>query len=340
MTRLVVRDCGPMSSLQDSGRVGWRRFGVSASGAMDRLSQAHANVLVGNDPGAATIEMTLLGGTFEAAEGPVRIAVSGASAKVTVDGRLIAAGSSAMLRAGEAVTVGPSHTGVFIYLAVAGGFEIDPMLGSLSLHPRAGIGGIGGRPLRAGDELPIAGPSPSGPELTVGPPSLEPDASIRVVLGPQDDHFGENAIATFLSAAYSVSPEADRMGYRLAGTTIPHLRGFNIVSDGIVPGSVQVPGSGVPIVMMADHQTTGGYPKIATVITPDLRVIAQRRPGDSVRFAAVSVEEAHELARAHRHLLAGLAARAAPVRGGLPDVEKLLGLNLAGAATDALAPEP
>ena len=325
-----------MTSLQDSGRVGWRRFGISASGPMDRLAHAHANVLVGNAADKAVIEMTLLGGTFQAADGPVRIAVSGAPSKVTIAGRTVQPGTSATLRAGEAVTVGPSQAGVFTYLAVGGGFGLAPALGSLSLHPRAAIGGFAGRSLRAGDELPVAG-APSGPELTLEPPSLGPDAPVRVVLGPQADHFSSEAVAAFLSATYTVSPEADRMGYRLAGPAIPHLAGFNIVSDGIVPGSIQLPGSGVPIVMMADHQTTGGYPKIATIVTPDLRIMAQRRPGDSVRFVAISVEGAHELARSHRELLAGLAARATPVRGELPDVETLLGLNLAGTATDALA---
>jgi biotin-dependent carboxylase-like uncharacterized protein len=329
-----------MTSLQDAGRIGWRRFGVSTSGAMDRLAQAHANVLVGNGPDTAVIEMTLMGGTFEVAGGPVRIALAGAPAKATAAGNPLALGSSVTLQPGESVSVGPSQAGVFTYLAVAGGIRLGPMLGSLSLHPRAGIGGLDGRPLQAGDELPV-GEAPSGaPELTLDPPPLAPEAPIRVVLGPQADHFDADAINAFLSTPYSVSAEADRMGYRLAGPAIPHLRGFNIVSDGIAPGSVQVPGSGVPIVMMADHQTTGGYPKIATVITPDLRILAQRRPGEPVRFAAISIEEAHALARAHRLELAGLAARATARRGGLPDVETLLGLNLAGEAIHALASEP
>ena len=327
-----------MTSLQDAGRVGWRRFGVSDSGAMDRLALAHANVLVGNGPGAAAIEFTLMGGTFEAADGPVRIAVSGAPANVTVAGRPLPSGQSATLQPGDAVTVGPSQAGVFMYLAIAGGFAVAPALGSLSLHPRAGIGGLGGRPLQAGDELPLPGIEPAGPELALEPPPLQPAAPVRVVLGPQADHFGEEAVAAFLSSTYTISPEADRMGYRLAGPVIPHLHGFNIVSDGIVAGSVQVPGSGVPIVMMADHQTTGGYPKIATVISPDLRVLAQRRPGETITFQAISMGEAHELARERAALVQGLAAKARPLSGE-PDLETLLGANLAGHATDALAAE-
>ena len=340
MTRLIVKSCGPMTSLQDAGRIGWRRFGVSSSGAMDRLALAQANALVGNGPGAAAIEMILVGGTFEAADGPVRIAVSGAPASVTVGGRALAPSTSAILQPGESATIGPAQAGVFGYLAVSGGFVAPLALGSLSLHPRAGIGGLDGRPLRAGDELPLAGVEPSGPELALPPLQLEPDAPIRIVLGPQADHFSEKALADFLAATYTVSAEADRMGYRLSGPAIPHLHGFNIVSDGIVAGSVQVPGSGVPIVMMADHQTTGGYPKIATVISADLRVLAQRRPGDRVRFEAIPMEAAQEAARTRAKLIRDLASQASPVRGGLPDVRALLALNLAGHATDALAPEP
>ena len=329
-----------MTSLQDAGRVGSRRFGISGSGAMDGLALAHANVLVGNAPGAGAIELALMGGVFEAADGPVRIALAGAPAKVSVAGRPLTPDMSVTLAAGEAVTIGPAEAGLFMYLAVGGGLAVRPELGSVSLHARARIGGVEGRPLRAGDELPLAGGEPIGPELNLAPPPLEPDAPIRIVLGPQADHFGEEAVAAFLSSAYTVSAEADRMGYRLSGSPIQHLRGFNIVSDGLVAGSIQVPGSGVPIVMMADHQTTGGYPKIAAVISPDLRLLAQRRPGASVAFQAVSVEEAHEIARERAKLVSNLAERARPVQGGLPGVETLLKLNLAGHATDALAPEP
>ena len=238
------------------------------------------------------------------------------------------------------MTIGAAQAGVFAYLAAAGGFDLPPALGSLSLHPRAGLGGLGGRPLRPGDELPLLGSPPDGPELTLPPVPLDREAPIRVVLGPQDDHFDEETVAAFLSTDYAVSQEADRMGYRLSGPAIPHRSGFNIVSDGIVAGSVQVPGSGVPIVMMADHQTTGGYPKIATVVSADLRLLAQRRVGDLVRFAAISVEAAHGLARSRATLVRNLATAARPVLGGLPDSEALLALNLAGHATNALAPEP
>jgi biotin-dependent carboxylase-like uncharacterized protein len=307
---------------------------------MDRLALAAANVLVGNGPGAAAIELMLLGATFRVEEGAARLAVTGAPCAVAVDGQPVAQSSTIAVEAGQTVTVGPMQAGVFAYLAVAGGFDWPPQLGSLSLHQRAALGGYHGRAFEAGDRIPllVAAP-PRSPLLSLPPVALDSGAPVRVVPGPQDDYFSEAGFATFASAAYGVSQEADRMGYRLAGPAIEHSRGFNIVSDGIVPGSVQVPGSGEPIVMMADHQTTGGYPKIATVISADLRVVAHRRPGDVIRFEVVGVEEAQRIARARAGELKSLAALARPVRGGLPPNEELLGLNLAGAAVDALAQE-
>jgi biotin-dependent carboxylase-like uncharacterized protein len=227
---------------------------------------------------------------------------------------------------------------VFFYLAVAGGFGVAPALGSVSLQPRAGIGGLDGRALQAGDRLDLVLDSaPPGPDATVDPVPLDPEAEVRVVLGPQDDYFSPEGIATLLSASFEVSREADRMGYRLTGPAIRHSRGFNIVSDGIVGGSIQVPGSGEPIVTMADRQTTGGYPKIATVISADLRVVAQRRTGERIRFQAIGIEEAQAIARERAEALRSLTTRTRPVRGGLPGSEELLALNLAGAAVDAFS---
>jgi len=337
MTNLVVTACGPMTSLQDGGRVGYQRLGISNSGAMDRLSLAAANALVGNGAGAGAIEFVLLGGSFSVEGGTARVAVAGAPCAVTVDGQLVPMMTTLILRPGQSLDIGSARAGVYIYLAVAGGFDVAPQLGSLSLHPRAGIGGIEGRPLRPGDRIPLhSAEAPDGPLLGLPPVPVVTDEPIRVVLGPQDDHFTETGVATFLSATYTVSQEADRMGYRLAGPQIEHSRGYNIVSDGIVWGSVQVPGSGEPIVMMADRQTTGGYPKIATVISADLRLVAQRRPGQSIRFQAVAVGEAQHVARERAKEVANLQSRARPLHM-LPPVEELLTLNLAGAAVDALA---
>ncbi|MFL5038137.1 MAG: biotin-dependent carboxyltransferase family protein [Microvirga sp.] len=327
-----------MTSIQDAGRFGWQRYGVSSSGAMDRLALAFANALVGNAPGAGALEFMLMGGSFAIDGGTARIAVAGAPCAVAVDGQAARAMTSLTLRPGQTLSVGPAQAGVYAYMAIAGGFALPLELGSLSLQPRAGIGGIEGRALRSGDHLPLAlADAPKGPELALDTVPIEADAPIRVVLGPQDDYFSKEGIETFLSSAYTISRDADRMGYRLAGPRIAHARGFNIVSDGIVTGSVQVPGAGEPIVMMADRQTTGGYPKLATVISPDLRLVSQRRSGEAIRFAAVGIEEAQAIARERAELVRRLPAEARPVRGGLPPSEDLLALNLAGAAIDALA---
>ncbi len=340
MTDLVVHNCGAMTSLQDFGRLGWQRHGVGTSGAMDKLALAAANVLVGNAPGAAGIEFTLLGGAFAVEGGSARLAVAGAPCAVLLDGRPVAHTASVTIHPGQMLTIGNAQSGVYVYLAVAGGFALEPQLGSFSLHARARIGGFKGRPLQAGDRLPLnRREAPHGDELALEPLSLEADAPIRVVLGPQDDYFTAAGVETFLSATYRVSPEADRMGYRLSGPKIEHALGYNIVSDGIATGSVQVPGTGEPIVMMADRQTTGGYPKIATVVTADLRVIAQRRPGSSVRFQSIEIAEAQRLAREAAGFRATLSSRARPRRGGLPDSEQLFALNLAGSAVDALKPD-
>jgi biotin-dependent carboxylase-like uncharacterized protein len=327
-----------MTSIQDAGRFGWQRYGVSSSGAMDRLALAFANALVGNAPGAGALEFMLMGGSFAIEGGTARLAVAGAPCAVAVDGQPARAMTSLTLRPGQTLSVGPAQAGVYAYMAIAGGFALPLELGSLSLQPRAGIGGIEGRALRAGDHLPLAlADAPRSPELALDTIPIDADAPIRVVLGPQDDYFSKEGIETFLSSAYTVSREADRMGYRLAGPRIAHARGFNIVSDGIVTGSVQVPGAGEPIVMMADRQTTGGYPKLATVISPDLRLVSQRRSGEAIRFAAIGIEEAQAVARERAELVRRLPAEARPVRGGLPPSEDLLALNLAGAAIDALA---
>jgi biotin-dependent carboxylase-like uncharacterized protein len=199
-------------------------------------------------------------------------------------------------------------------LAVEGGFAIAPVLGSLSTYVRGRIGGFKGRPLRQGDrlELELDSPGERGEVCLADPPELTPPARLRVVLGPQDDSFTQGALEAFLNQPFTVSKEADRMGLRLAGPKLDHARGFNIVSDGIVTGAIQVPGSGQPIVLLADHQTTGGYPKIATVISADLPAAGRLKPGDEIGFAAVSLAEAQE---ARRSLEAELAHR---VRGLVP----------------------
>ena len=293
MSALVVVSPGPLSTLQDSGRWGHLRNGVTPAGAMDMIALAAANLLVGNPPGEAAIEFTLAGDTLELDAEGARVAIAGDVA-LTVAGVAASSWRSFALRRGERIQVGALRRGARGYLAVAGGFATPLELGSRSTHVRSGLGG---GPLRAGDRLPLARDrAPAGADVAIDPAALPYlDGAIRVVLGPQDDRFTAEGIATFLSGEYALTAEADRMGYRLDGPEIEHRDGFNTISDTILTGSIQVPGTRKPIVLMADRQTTGGYPKIATTATASLPTLAQMKPGDRLRFAAVGVAEARAL---------------------------------------------
>jgi len=325
------------ASLQDGGRRGFLRFGLSASGPMDPLAFAAANRLVGNPADAAALELGLAAASLRVEGGAVRLALAGAPSGLRLDGEPLAAHRSFVLREGSALTVERPREGVFAYLAAAGGFPVRSVMGSRALHQRAALGGLDGRPCREGDRLPLAASASGEADHSLDPIPLERDAPVRVVLGPQDDLFSQAGLATFLAETFTVSNRADRMGYQLDGPEIAHgAGGFNIVSDATVAGSVQVPGSGRPIVLLADRQTTGGYPKIATVISADLRRIAQRRPGEPVRFAAVDLAAATRLAREAAARIAALDTRLRPVEG---EAERLMAANLAGAAVDALRAE-
>jgi 5-oxoprolinase (ATP-hydrolysing) subunit C len=233
--------------------------------------------------------------------------------------------------------VGHPRTGAFAYLAVAGGIAVEPQLGSLSFHLRSRLGGLKGAPLQAGNRLPCRPEVQAGEpmQLTVDLP--EETGPLRVMLGPQDDYFTPDSIRLFLDSEFTISPQADRMGFQLTGPKLAHAKGFNIVSDGIVDGHIQVPGSGQPIVLMRDRQTAGGYPKIATVISADLARFAQMRPGAKVRFRAVERDEAVTAARQLRDWIASLPTHLTPVRYSLT-TEHLLSRNLIGGTIDALSP--
>jgi biotin-dependent carboxylase-like uncharacterized protein len=327
---LRVRNPGPLTTIQDGGRRGWLRFGVPGSGALDPCALAAANRLVGNGGEAGALEMTLAGGTF-VAEGALRIALAGADMAMTIDGAPAARERSHTLAPGAVVSIGAARSGARAYLAVSGGFAVAPVFGSVATHLRSGIGGLEGRALRADDLVPVAGAVPAGPELRLAtaPPPRHP--RLRIVLGPQDDHFAPAALALLCESAFTVTAQSDRMGYRLAGPALEHATGFNIVSDGIAPGSIQVPGNGQPIILLADRQTTGGYPKIATVISADLPALGQMRPGDIVRFEAVTLEAAAATRRALQAWLEELPRHVVPIG---PDTERLLAANLISGVTD------
>ena len=291
---ITVLKPGLLTTVQDRGRTGYRAFGMPVAGAMDQRSLRFANLLAGNAPELAALEMTLAGPTLRF-ERETYVALCGADMNATLDGRPIANGSGFLAGAGSVLVVGFAAAGCRAYLAVHGGIEVPLVLGSRSTYTRGGLGGHRGRALRAGDVLAV-GASGSEPAPRTLPPDALPrigrGAVLRVLRGPQDDRFLEEGIRTFLGSGYLVSNRNDRMGYQLDGPVIHHRASADIVSDALCAGAIQVPGRGTPIVLMADAQTTGGYAKIATVIGADLPVMAQARTGDEVTFRAVSDDEA------------------------------------------------
>ncbi len=293
---------GLHTTVQDRGRFGFQDIGVPASGPLDRISLSLANALVGNPPGTPALEVLLQGPTLKVSAESARVALAGCSAGIEIrsgNARTIPAGRSVRLARGEVFRIGVLGDSVCAYLAIEGGLDVPLVLGSASTYVRGAIGGFQGRRLQAGDIVPLklAGADVRGEYALPRQLDLALDQLIRVVLGPQADYFTADSVQTFLASDYTVSPQADRMGYRLTGPALAHAKGYDIVSDGIVAGAVQVPGSGLPIVLMVDHQTIGGYPKIATVISADIPVIARRKPGRQIRFVAVSVPEAERLRR-------------------------------------------
>jgi biotin-dependent carboxylase-like uncharacterized protein len=310
---------GLLCTVQDAGRPGWRASGMPVAGAMDRLAFAAANVLAGNDPGAAAVELTLAGGTWRL-ERAALAALAGADLSATLDGAPLPPWSSFLAPAGSTLAFGAPRAGVRAYLAVRGGIVVPPVLGSRSTYTRASVGGLEGRALRAGDRLPVgraAGREP--PPLVLEPEELPPcggSARLRVLLGPQQDRFTEEGLADFLGTAWRVTPQNDRMGYRLAGPPVRLRAAADILTDPLVPGAVQVSGNGLPIAMMMDCQTTGGYAKIATIIGPDLRRLAQARAGDEIRFVACRHADAVAALRAERDWLDGLVRRTARASAG------------------------
>ena len=302
MTALHIVAAGFAPTLQDLGRPHVQHLGVPPAGALDPSALRIANALVGNPQDAAAIELRVMGPTIEIEADAVRVALVGTGAPVEIVGeRKVEAPShqSIRLTRGRRLRIGSlSDTGV-AYLAVEGGFALDPVYDSLSTYVRARIGGLEGRALRDGDRLPLRLPAAGErAERRCGDRSWWRETGpVRVVLGPQDDYFDADCIATFFDAEYRVTREADRMGMRLDGPVLTHSRGHDIVSDGIVTGAIQVPGNGRPIILLADHQTTGGYAKLGTVISADVPRLGRMRPGDTLRFARMEVAEAEAARR-------------------------------------------
>jgi len=294
MTALEVLQFGRGASVQDAGRFGYRRFGVSTAGAMDRRALALANFLVGNRPDAAALELPLSGAEFRVSGGPVLLAAVGPGTTMAIGDRPVAANTSAQAFDGDRVIVSPPRDGICGYIAVAGGIQTSLVLGSRSCHHRSGVGG---GVLTPGDRLPCVGGLGHPPLAMTKPIEFDGGEAFRIVSGPQAEFFGKETRSHFLSESYQISPRSDRMGIRLEGPALLSAKGYDIVSEGVVPGCIQVPGDGKPIVLGRDCQTTGGYPKIATVISADLDRLAQIPIGGAVRFRAISEAEAIDAAR-------------------------------------------
>lgn len=298
---LHVVKAGLSLSVQDHGRIGFRKFGVSAAGPMDDAALTLASALCGNPADAAALEFAGIGGQFKA-DTPLYFAVTGGDCDIRIGDQSLNAGETHRLNAGDILTVGALRTASWGYLAVSGGIQTSPVMGARSTHLRFGVGGLNGRALVTGDCLPLS-ETTTEPPLLRGPAFLADAISerssdpIRIMLGPQDDYFATDVLKQLTNETFTVAPQRDRMATVLGGPTLPAQRGHDIVSDGTVTGAIQVPGSGHPIVLMAECQTTGGYPKIATVISADLARFAQLPTGSSFRFQIVDRTTAEDAAR-------------------------------------------
>jgi antagonist of KipI len=298
---LIIKP-GMLTSIQDLGRWGFQSRGVPVAGPMDSYSHRLANALAGNVPSAATLEVTLIGPELLFDDERV-IGVAGAEFELTVNGRPVAANTAFAVSAGSHLQFGRRLRGTRAYIAMGGGIGVTPVLGSRATHLASRMGGLDGRSLEAGDRLPLGEPGSqlrlqSAGKVSVlqrpGDVRMVPDghARLRVLPGPQADYFADEALRALQAAPYTVGRHSDRMGFRLEGAPLRHSRGADIISDATPMGTLQVPASGLPILLMADRQTTGGYAKIATVITADLDLAGQLGPGDTISFVVCSLQEA------------------------------------------------
>jgi biotin-dependent carboxylase-like uncharacterized protein len=341
---LIVRAPGLLTTVQDLGRPGYQRLGIAVGGALDPVSLRAANALVGNPPGTGALEVAYVGPTLQANADDVRLSFVGAQAEIEIlpdasatVGQSVGTMRSVRLNRGEVVRIGSLTGGAVLYVAVEGGFDIAPVLGSQSTYIRGGFGGWHGRALQAGDHLPLARERASDrldhrlESLELGWPKR-----FRALLGPQREMFSERELANFFSTEFVVSPDTDRVGMRLHGPLVHDPRGVQMVSDAVAPGSVQVPGSGLPIVLLADRQTTGGYPKIATVISADLPALGRVPIGARIGFELITLEAAQALRRSLDAEYESFHDRLIPLLPDAAHVEpRLLDSNLISGVVDA-----
>ena len=340
-TELEIVSPGAFASLQDSGRHGFRRIGVPWAGVLDRRLMRIANALAGRDEHAPVIECFDGGLHVVAHGGAVKLAVAG-DAVVEVDGpdgrRQLAPWRSVTIADGEALRVRKMGSGRIAMVAVVG-LDLPAVMGSASTYVRAGLGGVDGRALAAGTRLALSDADAWGSDHVLTQPPAADERPIRLVPGPQADHFSAAALESLVGGDYRVTAEADRMGVRLEGAKLEHSGAADIVSDATVAGSIQVPGAGQPIVLLADAQTAGGYPKIATVITADLGRLAALRPGQTLRFATVTAAEGAQIARAAEAETRALIAAIRPLPADGIDLVALYTGNLVDGVVHALGPE-
>ena len=310
MPSVIIRSAGMLTTVQDKGRYGYQRYGMPIAGAMDVFSLQLANALVGNDRNSACLESTFTGPELHfTAEGV--IALTGADMGPVVNGMPVSVNKALKVGRGDTLSFSGLKNGFRTYIAFAGGIKVPEVMGSRSTYLRAKIGGFEGRAIAAGDEVPL-GEMKGGIREIVIPDGLVPryqsEQTVRIISGPEVSCFTIEGIQSFLTSEYKITEKSDRMGYRLSGKSITHTEaGADIISSGISRGTVQVPGNGQPIILMADRQSSGGYTRIACVISADLTLVAQMKPGDVIRFREITIDKAQEIFAERDKLLRKLA---------------------------------
>ena len=306
MSTIEITSPGLLTTVQDLGREGFGSLGVSPSGAADAIALRLGNRLLGNPENFAALEMTLLGGTFVFPEGAV-VALTGSDFGASLDGVAISPWTSVTVSAGQTLRTGATQSGARCYLCVRGGIATHPLLGSRSTHLLSGLGGHEGRALRKGDVLNIGPSSGPLPKRSISPHALQrlvPRKTLRVTPGPQSKWFSAEAQKAFYESAYRVSEESNRMGLRLDGPALPGGTHGEMITEGVSLGAVQITAAGLPIILFVEQQTTGGYAKIANVISADMSSVGQLRPRDEIHFQPVDWKTARELLIEQETLLA------------------------------------
>ncbi len=338
---LRVIDPGVAATLQDCGREGYQRFGVPVSGALDKVSLAIANTLAGNAPHEAALEVLAAGLTVMVCAECVTLAVAGTAGPFVLETAQaiirIPPFRSFTARRGDIVRFPSPKGGAVFYVAAAGGFDVPSVFGSKSTYRRAALGGFNGRALQAGDGLPLRFAAASAPEAFSLEVSLSAPDVLRVMRGPNAGYFTPAAFETLLTSAYTVAPASDRMGLRLQGQPLERAIEGELPSQGTTAGGLQVPSDGQPILLLADRQTTGGYPRVATVIAADIAAAGRLAAGMSIRFEEVSRDEAVRLLKAQRDWLASLPSLLKHLPANTLSAEHLLAANLVGGVTAGAA---